>query len=194
VVRSGEDGRVKIAIRADSSIDIGTGHVMRCLTLANTLAGRGAMVAFICRQDAGNLCDEVEEAGFAVERLPGTPDIVKDANDSEESFRALKRLGFNPDLLVVDHYSLGRRWENNLRTIARRILVIDDLANRGHDCDVLLDSNLHDSAATRYAGLVSERTRVFVGPQYALLRPEFDRVAPRTRDSGVGSSLIFFGF
>jgi UDP-2,4-diacetamido-2,4,6-trideoxy-beta-L-altropyranose hydrolase len=184
---------VKIAIRADSSIEIGTGHVMRCLTLASTLAERGAKVAFICRQDAGNLCGEVEEAGFAVEPLPGTSGAVEGANDSEETLSALKRLGINPDLLVVDHYSLDRRWESRLRTVARRILVIDDLANRSHDCDVLLDSNLHDSAATRYSGLVGDRTRVFVGPQYALLRPEFDRVAPRTRDNGVGSIFIFFG-
>jgi UDP-2,4-diacetamido-2,4,6-trideoxy-beta-L-altropyranose hydrolase len=184
---------VKIAIRTDSSLDMGTGHVMRCLTLANAMEKRGATAAFICRQDRGNLCDQIEAAGFPVERLPASPELGSGTKDAEESYRAVHRLGFEPDLLVVDHYSLDERWEHALRSAVRRILVLDDLANRAHDCDVLLDSNLHDSPASRYAGLVGQETRVFVGPQYALLRPEFDRVAPRTRDQGVGRMLIFFG-
>jgi UDP-2,4-diacetamido-2,4,6-trideoxy-beta-L-altropyranose hydrolase len=184
---------MNIVIRADSSLDIGTGHVMRCLTLANIMAGRGATVAFICRKDAGHLCDQVEQAGFAVACLSPLSEPGNAAQDAQESYRAVQRLGFKADLIVVDHYCLDERWERALRPVARRILVIDDLADRAHDCDVLLDSNLHDSPESRYAGLVGEQTRVFVGPQYALLRPEFDRIAPRTRDNGVGRMLIFFG-
>jgi UDP-2,4-diacetamido-2,4,6-trideoxy-beta-L-altropyranose hydrolase len=184
---------MRVAIRADSSLDIGTGHVMRCLTLANNLVGRGATVVFMCREETGHLCDQIEEAGFAVERLSVLPALASGAKDAEESRSALSRLGFKPDLLVVDHYSLDDRWEHELRPVARRLLVIDDLANRPHDCDILLDSSLHDSPASRYRGLVGEQTQVFVGPQYALLRSEFDRVAPRTRDEGVARMLIFFG-
>ena len=193
MVRSREGSAVKVAIRADSSLSLGTGHVMRCLTLANRMAGRGARVAFICRKDAGHLCDQIEAAGFAVESLPSDFEHTNGARDAQESYAAVRRLGFEPDLLVVDHYYLDGQWEHALRSVARRILVIDDLADRPHDCDVLLDSNLHDSPATRYAGLVGERTQVFVGPQYALLRPEFDRVPPRIRNAGVGRMLIFFG-
>jgi UDP-2,4-diacetamido-2,4,6-trideoxy-beta-L-altropyranose hydrolase len=187
---------VKVAIRTDASLDIGTGHVMRCLTLANRLAARGARVVFICRKDAGHLCDQIEDAGFSVTGLASAsklPDGAGWQRDAEESLEALNRLELAPDLLVVDQYLLDERWERAMRSRARRILVIDDLANRAHECDMLLDPNLHDAPDSRYTGLVSERTRVFVGPKYALLRPEFERFAPRTRDKGVDCLMIFFG-
>jgi UDP-2,4-diacetamido-2,4,6-trideoxy-beta-L-altropyranose hydrolase len=74
-----------------------------------------------------------------------------------------------------------------------RILVIDDLADRPHDCDVLLDQNLHESPDTCYANIVNPSARVFIGPRYALLRPEFDTAVPRVRASGVNTILAFFG-
>jgi UDP-2,4-diacetamido-2,4,6-trideoxy-beta-L-altropyranose hydrolase len=163
---------------------------MRCLALADTLNRRGAAVTFICRQAKGHLCDQIEQAGYAVQRLPDRDGWFYDAEDSLD---ALRTLGLRPDLLVVDQYALDRPWEHALRAVTGRILVIDDLADRMHDCDVLVDPNLHDSPETRYRGLVSESTLVFVGPQYALLRPEFNLVAPRTRDSGVNKVLAFFG-
>lgn len=194
---------MNVAIRADASFNIGTGHVMRCLTLARALRDRGANVAFLCRQDSGHLCEHIEAHGFALTRLPSCAPSTRGASsalgegaweaDAEHSRDALVRAGTRPDLLVVDQYSLSEPWEHALRPLARRILVIDDLANRAHDCDVLLDPNLHDSPATRYVGLVSATTRVFVGPQYALLRPEFDEAEPRSRDGTLSRLLIFFG-
>jgi UDP-2,4-diacetamido-2,4,6-trideoxy-beta-L-altropyranose hydrolase len=185
---------MKVAIRTDASLGIGTGHVMRCLTLANAMAGRGATVMFICGKEVGHLCDLIEEAGFVVGRLPADESHrTRWQQDAEESLNALRHLAFEPDLLVVDKYNLDAQWERTLRARARRILVIDDLANRMHDCDILLDPNLHDSPKIRYTGLVGAKTRIFVGPQYALLRPEFERVAPRTRDQGVKKMLAFFG-
>ena len=180
---------MKVAIRTDASYDIGTGHVMRCLTLAASLRDRGAEILFVCRQDEGDLCAHIEHSGFAVERLA----ICTPQEDAQHTLAALERHRFLPDLLVVDHYGLDRRWEGLLRPVAKRILVIDDLGDRAHDCDVLLDPNLHDSPASRYAGLIPAHARAFVGPEYALLRPEFDRVEPRMRDRGVGRILAFFG-
>jgi len=189
---------VNIAIRVDASLDLGIGHVMRCMAFANAMAGRGAAVRFVCQRLEGHVCDMIEEAGFAVATIPSQEHVHQShgtqwKQDAEESIGALRRMPFKPDLLVVDQYSLENRWERALRSVASRILVIDDLANREHDCDILLDPNLHDSPAYRYAGLVGANTRVFVGPQYALLRPEFDRFAPRTRDQGVSKMLVFFG-
>jgi UDP-2,4-diacetamido-2,4,6-trideoxy-beta-L-altropyranose hydrolase len=182
---------VKVAIRTDASLAVGTGHVMRCLTFANKMAGRGAAVTFLCRKDTGHLCDQIEQAGFAVRTLE--PGEMRWEQDAQESLAAVRSGAGATDLLVVDHYGLDVRWEGVLRSCARRILVIDDLANRMHDCDILLDPNLHDSPESRYSGLVGAMTRIFVGPQYALLRPEFDGIAPRTRESGVGRLLVFFG-
>jgi UDP-2,4-diacetamido-2,4,6-trideoxy-beta-L-altropyranose hydrolase len=184
---------MKVAIRTDASLEVGTGHVMRCLTLAATLTDRGAQVMFICMNQAGHLSDRIKEAGFDVETFAVDDGQSRWERDAEESLDALRRLAFEPDLMVVDHYDLDVRWERAFRAVTRRILVIDDLANRTHDCDVLLDPNLQDSPGSRYAGLGGESTRVFVGPQYALLRPEFESAAPRIRDHGVGKVFAFFG-
>jgi len=185
---------------------MGSGHVMRCLTLADRLRNKLGSIHFISRTHEGNLCDLIEERGFAVTRLPTArpADVARGAahspwlgtslqEDSEQCRVAVQRLGTRPSLLVVDHYALDQRWERALRPCVDRILVIDDLADRPHECDVLLDQNLHESPDTCYAGIVSASARVFVGPRYALLRPEFDTALPRVRESGVKEILVFFG-
>jgi UDP-2,4-diacetamido-2,4,6-trideoxy-beta-L-altropyranose hydrolase len=195
-----------VAIRADASLEIGTGHVMRCLTLAQSLRDKGDSVYFVCREESGHLCDVVESRGFRCSRLSCLPvrpdssslnsapllDAFREA-DARQTGAAIESHGREPDLLVVDHYMLDRSWESVLRPKVGHIFVIDDLADRMHDCDLLLDQNLHDGPALRYSALVSESTRVFVGPEYALLRPEFCavRAVPRTR--GVRRILSFFG-
>jgi UDP-2,4-diacetamido-2,4,6-trideoxy-beta-L-altropyranose hydrolase len=190
--------------RVDASTSLGTGHVMRCLTLAGRLRSRLDAIHFLSREHEGNLCDLIEARGFRVLRLPAartTPVGTAPADssgvsleqDHEQCRAAIARLGTRPGLLVVDHYALDRRWEQALRSAVDRILVIDDLANRPHECDVLLDQNLHESPATCYAGLVNPGARVLVGPRYALLRPEFDTAVPRLRESGVNTMLAFFG-
>jgi UDP-2,4-diacetamido-2,4,6-trideoxy-beta-L-altropyranose hydrolase len=194
----------QVIFRVDASLVIGTGHVMRCLTLAEYMRKRGAECFFLCREHRGHLSGLIEEKGFRVARLPvltrarvgrdsAGDDTVDWQQDAADSRAALARLGPGPRLLVVDHYGLDARWERKLRPIVRRIFVMDDLADRCHDCDVLLDSNLRDAPESRYVGLVGPSTRVFVGPRYALLRPEFDAVEARPRDNGLQRMMIFMG-
>lgn len=189
---------MRVAIRTDASFSIGTGHVMRCLALAKRLQRRGATIFFICRNLEEHLGALLEEQGFAVMRLPATGQDAADAAgswlmDAADSQDAIGALGGTLDLLVVDHYGLDARWEKALRPLAARVFVIDDLADRSHDCDVLLDQNLHDMPESRYARLVPDSARVFVGPRYALLRAEFDSAAVRLRDQGLRRLLIFMG-
>src|SRR4051812_35503318 len=113
---------MRIVFRVDASTQIGTGHVIRCMTLAAELRSRGAQIAFACRDLPGNLCDTIREAGFKI----GAEDLVD-------------RGGW--DWLVVDHYGLESRYEASKRGSARRVMVIDDVADRAHDCDLLLDQN-----------------------------------------------------
>jgi UDP-2,4-diacetamido-2,4,6-trideoxy-beta-L-altropyranose hydrolase len=168
---------------------------MRCLTLAQMARVRGAQVVFISREGPGDLCDVIAARGFAVRRLPqrSGADAVGWREDAAECSAILDAHERTLDLLVVDHYLLDARWESALRSYTKRILVLDDLADRPHECDVLLDQNLHDTADDRYGTLVPPGTRVFVGPRFALLRPEFDSVRPRLRDRGVGRTLVFLG-
>lgn len=188
-----------VLIRVDASLESGTGHVMRCLTLAHKLRAGGGRVMFVCREERGHLCELVEEKGYLCARLAAPALIGAEAaefdqiEDARQTCEAMAVHGWRADLLVIDHYRLDKTWESVLRSQAARVFVIDDLANRIHDCDVLLDQNLHDSPDTRYHGLVPDNARVFVGPKYALLRPEFSAVAPVPRVHGLRRILAFFG-
>ena len=195
--------------RTDASTGIGHGHVMRCLTLASALRERGAEVSFVCRNHDGHLCDLIEERGFVVSRLP-VPKAglqAEDApahaawlgsseqEDAEQTHAVIEASGAKPHWLVVDHYAIGRRWESALRTSAERIMVIDDLADRLHDCDLLLDQNLVAQMHTRYADKVPVGCHMLLGPEYALLQPIYtelhDRMPPR--EGPIRRILIFFG-
>lgn len=182
---------MKIVMRADASVSIGTGHVMRCLTLAEALRERGAEVLFVCREEPGHCCDIILGRGFQVARLAATGPF-SDERDAEQTVLAMDG---RADWLIVDHYGIGAEWERRLRPQAGRIMAIDDLANRRHDCDLLLDQNLFDDMSARYRGLAPADCRLFLGPRYALLRDEFiaARRTLRERDGAVRRILLFFG-
>lgn len=200
---------LNVVFRTDASRTIGTGHVMRCLTLASVLAKKGADVSFICREHEGHLCDLIEEKGFSAHCLLAPAEKFKAEatpfhaawlgatwqEDAEQTGAAIKNLGFKPDWLVVDHYALEHHWEHTLRPLVGRILVIDDLADRTHDCDLLLDQNLVADMHSRYNNKVPEDCRLLLGPEYALLQPIYaklhDRIPPR--EGPIRHILISFG-
>lgn len=178
--------RATVTFRVDASRDIGSGHVMRCLALADGLRERGAQCVFVCRPLPGDLLGRIAEAGFEVVRLPAddaAPSVPGEGGpahahwlattwdaDARETAQALS--GGVADWLVVDHYALDYRWERALRFVARRVMVIDDLADRAHDCDLLLDAGCGRQASD-YDGLVGAGCKRLIGPRHALLRPEF---------------------
>ncbi len=197
---------MKIAFRVDASSQIGTGHFMRCLTLADALKQRGVQTRVLSRHLPGYLRDMLVAKehefmllnGRSVEALQddlahshwlGTSQLV----DAQDSIQALSDQVW--DWLVVDHYALDIRWESLLRKTAKNILVIDDIADRQHDGDVLLDQNFYTDMDTRYAGKVPAYCRLLLGLRYALLRDEFrqlrEQVRPRT--GPVRKVLVFFG-
>jgi UDP-2,4-diacetamido-2,4,6-trideoxy-beta-L-altropyranose hydrolase len=202
---------VKVIIRTDASIEIGTGHVMRCLTLAEALRDRGAECRFICREHAGNLIETIRQEGFECNTLAKSTEMheVDDANglalahaewlgasmqhDAQQTIQALG--GGMVDWLVVDHYALDNRWEDMLRPHAKKIMVIDDLADRHHVCDLLLDQNLVANSEKRYQDLLPEHCATLLGPQYALLQLEYAELHSRTppRTGPVKRIFVFFG-
>ncbi|MBD7943034.1 UDP-2,4-diacetamido-2,4,6-trideoxy-beta-L-altropyranose hydrolase [Psychrobacillus sp. Sa2BUA9] len=199
---------MQVFIRTDASIQIGTGHVMRCLTLAKQLKSRNVVVTFICRNLEGNLINFITEQGFDVLCLSEIPktkespeishwDWTRDNwfDDAEETILLLKKVNLPIELLVVDHYSIDINWEQKLQSIVKKIMVIDDIADRKHDCDLLLDQNFYCSMENRYSNLVPEKCYQFLGPSYALLREEFLNINPSKiiRDGTINNILIFFG-
>ncbi|MEI8309167.1 MAG: UDP-2,4-diacetamido-2,4,6-trideoxy-beta-L-altropyranose hydrolase [Verrucomicrobiota bacterium] len=197
---------MRIAFRVDASAEIGTGHFMRCLTLAEELARNGSQVRFLVRQlpdplrgmlaEKGCDCVSLEAgSGNPVNEGPAHSHWLKasHADDAQDCMRALADPDW--DCLVVDHYSLDARWESAMRPFVRQILVIDDLADRKHDCDVLVDQNLYADMHSRYEGKVPGRCCLLLGPRYALLRGEFREIRGevKVRDSSVKRLLVFFG-
>jgi len=180
---------MKVAFRVDASLQIGTGHVMRCLTLADALAARGVGCQFICRTHEGNLIDFIRSKGHTAHALPigaALPRSPADpahaswlgatqAEDAEACAHILAAQ--RPDWLIVDHYALDARWECALAPHYRTLMVIDDLADRPHACDLLLDQTFGRDAAD-YRPLVPADCRLLCGSHYALLRPEFPALRP----------------
>ena len=172
--------------RTDASLEIGTGHVMRCLTLALGLLERGAGISFLCRAHDGNLIDLIRGHGFSVHVLP----LISQCDYREQyplSPAHAAWLGCSwqidvdlcnavlkdtVDWIIIDHYALDYRWENAMRDKCHKMMCIDDLADRVHECDLLLDQNL-GRTEDDYLDLVPYGTKLLLGPQYALLRHEF---------------------
>ncbi len=195
---------MNVVFRVDASNLMGTGHVMRCRTLASALQLRGAQIRFVTRKHPGHLAEVMTRDGFQVELLPdlvgggcetgyaGWLGVTQE-EDALQTIAALK--GLACDLLVVDHYALDSVWESLLRPHTSKIMVIDDLANRPHNCDMLLDQNYSLSGPERYRPLVQATCQLLLGPRYALLRPEYAQIretmTPRT--GVVRRILIYMG-
>lgn len=197
---------MKIAVRVDSSLQIGTGHFMRCLTLADALKQRGAQIRFVSRHLPEHMRGMLAAKGYEFALLNGASNDaafdelaharwlgVSQEQDASDSIQALTDGTW--DWLIVDHYALDFRWESVLRQSSKKILVIDDIADRQHDCDVLLDQNLYADMETRYTGKISAHCQLLLGPRYALLRDEFRilREQVKPRNGIVKRLLVFFG-
>ena len=198
--------RQKVALRVDASSKIGTGHFMRCLSLADALRASGAQTRFVSRHLPEHLCSKLVAQGHEFVLIDAPEEDVSldelahaswlgvsQSTDAADSILALS--DENWDWLIVDHYALDSRWESKLHKVAKKILVIDDIADRQHDCDILLDQNFYAEMQTRYNCKVPEHCRLLLGPRYALLRDEFrelhEQVEPRS--GPVRRILVFFG-
>ncbi len=175
----------RVVFRVDASLRIGSGHVMRCLALATALRERGARCSFVCRDHPGQMLDVIAARGFAAAALPrpgsggGAPAARPahaawlDADPALDAAQTLAAAGDAAiDWLVVDHYAIDAGWEQALRSRASRLLVIDDLADRPHGCELLVDQSPGRVDAD-YAPWTTPGCRVRTGPRFALLRPEF---------------------
>ncbi len=256
---------MNITFRADASTQIGTGHIMRCLTLADALKEQGACCHFICREHEGHLIDLVKSKGYIVTALPVIKNLSgqahsynvganspcdsisrdklvrseasslthapwlgatqdEDARQTIAAISAAQNLASQtcsyivgasllcdhiqqdqlartetssfsqPDWLIIDHYSLDQTWETLLAPYTKKILVIDDLADRKHHCHMLLDQNLGKTPA-HYQNLVPEHYALLLGPEYALLQSQYTELHLRTppRKAPIKSILVYFG-
>lgn len=186
---------MRIAIRTDASVGIGSGHVMRCLALADRLQERRAEIIFLCRELEGDLRALIIKRGFGLRTLPRSPEFTLDwRQDARQTLEVLAAYERCFDWLIADHYQLHREWELMVRSKVTRLLVIDDMADRPHACDLLLNQNL-TRQPRRYVTLLPSRCQQLIGPEYALLRQEFSiaRTTTMPRDGRLRRILVFFG-
>lgn len=174
---------MSFVFRVDASIRIGAGHVMRCLAVAEQLKKYVQTIVFICRKSDADLISYIQAQGYQVVALSALEKSASLDNElislhlgvEESVLFTLKK--YYPCYCIVDHYKIDWRWESAIQPFCKKLCVIDDLANRKHSADFLLDSELGDKKA-KYRRLLPPTCKLLLGPSYALLRAEFKELTP----------------
>jgi UDP-2,4-diacetamido-2,4,6-trideoxy-beta-L-altropyranose hydrolase len=183
-----------VLVRTDASESRGTGHLSRCLNLAEELQEGGAAVTFACARTNPAAERMVRDRGFALAQVDTRPVAGSrgaEAADADYTIAAVARRTF--DWAIVDHYGLGAEWEHRIRGICRWVAAIDDLADRPHDCDVLIDQNLRADEGAAYDSLLPPGCQRLLGPRYALLDPSFHAARTRMQSVERDGILVAFG-
>ena len=171
-------------IRVDSGMDIGDGHFLRCLTLVDSLKNKFERIIFISNQMPNHFLKRIKKNKFEIYKINGYSHIQEEKleskkkvnlvqKDSIETKKIIGKYENSSNWLIVDHYGIDYVWEKNIRENIEKIIVIDDLANRKHDCDILIDQNFYERMEKRYSKLIPSFCEKFLGPKFTLLKPEF---------------------
>jgi len=190
---------MNITIRADASINIGSGHIMRCLVFAEALLAKGHNVEFICREQPGNLINYIRQKSISIKTMrkyPYTPPEQYSTTYEywlqapwQEDANEFISLVNEVDLVISDHYAIASEWEKEvINKLDCSILAIDDL-DREHHCDFILDQNLWEDMLTRYQSCPGIK---FLGPNYALLQQSFAQLRIK-KLANKNQVLAFFG-
>jgi UDP-2,4-diacetamido-2,4,6-trideoxy-beta-L-altropyranose hydrolase len=198
---------MKVVFRTDASNIIGTGHVMRCLNLAEALRDKKVECEFICREHDGNLLGSIEEKGFRVKALPLELTRLESESENyglawlgvtpkEDARQAARAIDGTADWIIVDHYAIDQSWESQLYQKTEKLMVIDDLANRKHLCDLLVDQNWYGATtSSRYDDYTPGFCKKLLGPQYAILDSEYSSFRNKSveKTGAVENVLVFLG-
>ncbi len=189
---------MKVVIRADASIHIGSGHIMRCLVLANALREQGHTVGFASRPQQGDLVEFVRNGGFEVNELV-TPTHWQAPQNSadyaawlqvpwQEDAESLIRQVDNVDLLIVDHYGLNADWELFVKnSLLCKVFAIDDLV-RKHQADLILDQTLlRDPLEYKET---NPNSIVLAGCDFALIKQNFIAYRAKALETSVLPSNV----
>jgi UDP-2,4-diacetamido-2,4,6-trideoxy-beta-L-altropyranose hydrolase len=188
---------MNIIFRVDSSTKMGAGHLMRCLALADEFKKQSHSITFICRALLGNLIELVEQKNHEVIVLPANKSFQSDnvyldwlnATQEEDAEQTLEIIPKGTDLLIVDNYALDEIWHYQLRPFTKKIMVIDDLADRSFDCEILLNQNLGIQKKD-YHNRVPKYCQLLMGCNYTLLRPEFEKLRNQAIEKRQNTTLI----
>jgi UDP-2,4-diacetamido-2,4,6-trideoxy-beta-L-altropyranose hydrolase len=186
-------------LRVDASRAMGSGHVMRCLALAEALQDAGVEPVFVCAPWPGDLRGELQGRGHAVRtlRLP-TDSPWSAAADAAATAALLQQEAAAGAWLVVDHYGLDAAWHRAVAASGVRVAVIDDLADRPLAGELLVDQNVVEAVHHRYPALTPSGCVRLLGPAYSLLRRDVRLAAAARAERAAhvleaGPTLVFLG-
>ena len=183
-----------IFIRVDSSTKIGYGHFMRCMALADTLQ-KNFEINFITRSLEGSLISDIQKKGFGIFRFYSNSEKINEKNDAQKTISLIKKHSGSKNILIVDNYQLSKKWETDVKPFVHKLIVIDDLSNRSHNCDLLIDQNLHTKVNGLYKGLIPSNCIKLIGPKFSMIRKEFRmmRKSVKPRTFPIKKILVSFG-
>lgn len=192
-----------VVIRADASSQIGSGHVMRCIALAESLIEKRHEVVFVCAPLFGNLIEVLRERKFEVWPLSSEINCKGDDSwdwnsDANDTLQLIGRHGREVDWFFIDHYQLDSRWHALVSASGAKIAVLDDLANRKCFCHIIIDQNSISKIHDNYRLLVPARCVRLMGAKYTLLRKDIRQVAKQRALQkysfvGEGILVVFMG-
>ena len=190
-----------IVFRVDSSFKIGNGHLSRCANLADEITAAGNKVFFITKMEVGSAHGILKNRYpiYFLKNYSKENDIddkkSSELYDAKQTIKILKKKNFFS--LIVDNYDLGYKWEKTIKPYVNNLIAIDDLANRKHDCDMLLDQNWFEKPYQRYSSLIPQTCSLLLGPSFSLLNANFSRkkrLALKSLENQSPKNLfIFFG-
>ena len=154
-------------IRCDADVAIGTGHVMRCLALAQAWQDAGGYAIFAMAEATPAVEERLRSEGFEVVR----PSVRIGSGADAREFALLARK-HTVSWVVVDGYEFGSEYQATLKSLGLKLLFIDDNGHAGHySADFVLNQNAHASEA--FYPSRDQSTRLLLGPRFAMLRREF---------------------
>lgn len=158
--------RGTLVVRADAGLKMGTGHMMRCLALAQGWRHAGGKVMFAVAESTSAVDGLLRSEGINVARIEGGPGSAEDARNTLEIGRA-----FRSDWFVTDGYQFDARYQKQLQSFRPVLAVDDNGALDYYSAEFVLNQNAH-ACAGMYPHVASN-TKLLLGPRFALLRDEF---------------------
>jgi UDP-2,4-diacetamido-2,4,6-trideoxy-beta-L-altropyranose hydrolase len=180
----GNRGGSHLLIRADGNSQMGLGHLMRCLGLAQHWLVRCGPVTFAMAEDVPVFALRLQNEGGAQRLLPVEPGSLADADATAALAGEL-----GATWIVCDGYHFGATYQARLKAAGRRLLFVDDYGHAGEYCaDLVLNQNLY--AAPGPYGRRSAGTELLLGSSYVLLRREFTAYPPPARSAPTRASRM----
>lgn len=175
-----------IFFRVDESNNTGSGHLVRCLTLAKEIAKYQSDIVFICAEVSIESIQKIDLGGFTLVKIS---DFKGEINDALEVTEVLKK--FAPGVVIVDHYQLKMDWTMIISNLAHKLIVIDDLMDRPLHCDLVINPNCF--MANAYDMLVPDYCELLIGPKYVMVNPEYLLHKKSITSTSIETILIFMG-